>query len=175
MGVSRASLDDGNQPPGKTLIVTIFSTYPLSSTAAKSPLLTRSGGFRASRRTGKFGNQIASRRAITAGQQLAGVRRNVCSSPDARRRADHQRIDEIPALTSFLDRLNRRYKCGVRLCSDVIREFQTADGLGMSQNLPRPCTRFSWSRVSPWGTPSQARRSRGRAHCRHRNYCAGGY
>jgi len=37
-----------------------------------------------------------------------------------------QRADEIPALTSFfLDRLNRRYKCDVRLCSDVIREFQT--------------------------------------------------
>ena len=33
----------------------------------------------------------------------------------------------IPALTSFffLHRLNRRYKCDVRLCSDVIREFQT--------------------------------------------------
>lgn len=72
-----------------------------------------------------MGNQTASRRAITAGQQLAGVRRNVCSSPDARRRADHQRIDEIPALTSLWDRLNRRYKCDVRLCSDVIRQFQT--------------------------------------------------
>ena len=37
-----------------------------------------------------------------------------------------QRIDEIPAFASFfLERLNRRYKRDVRLCSDVIREFQT--------------------------------------------------